>query len=413
MNKIRSAIGVLLVMVLCMTSCLKDNNDETVAYSDVAITQLTLGTLNRYTQTVSSKTGNDTVIKTTLTGSVYAMTIDHLGGRIFNQDSLPVGTDVAHVLLTVSTKNSGYVFLKSLTSDSLQMVSSTDSINFTQPRTLVVYSSNGTWSRDYIVTLNVSQTTGVNFGWTLMDQRTELGGWEDKALVAWDDSIALTEKGVVTKGEQAYRVTADLQLQRSSDLTEWSAVATDTPLLQMIGAGTKELFALGIDGRIKRSVDDGQTWTDESLDDDARLLPDDGLTSVCCPYEQAVNANYILLAGCRADHTDVTILWRKISLYDDSANNGKWVYMPYDDNNNEPLPWQQGLSLAWYNGEILALGTDMTVRRSRDQGITWQVSSTYALPGTLEGTEARMTTDRQGRLWIVTNAGQVWQGRKL
>ena len=155
MNKIRSTIGVLLTVVLCMTSCLGDDNDEVVAYSDVAITQVTLGTLNRYTHTTSSSTGNDTVVKSTLTGSSYPMTIDHLSGKIYNQDSLPVGTDVAHVLLTVSAKNGGYVFLKSLTSDTLQRVSSTDSLDFTQPRTLVAYSSDATWCREYQMTLKL------------------------------------------------------------------------------------------------------------------------------------------------------------------------------------------------------------------------------------------------------------------
>ncbi len=411
MNKIRSTIGVLLTVVLCMTSCLGDDKDTVVAYSDVAITQVELGTLNRYSQTISSKTGNDTVVKTALTGSAYAMTIDHLSGRIYNQDSLPVGTDVAHVLLTVSAKNGGYVFLKSLTSDSLQRFGSTDSLDFTQPRTLVAYSSDASWFREYVMTLNVSKTTGVSFGWKRMGQRPELAGWTDKVLVAWGDSVALTESGVVTKGEQAFRVTADQRLQSSTDLSQWNDVPANTSLQQMIGAGTRELFALGSDGRIKRSVDDGLTWTDERLDDDASLLPATNLASVCWPYTQANNTDYILLAGCRADDTDVTVLWRKLSQYD-AAGGGQWIYMPYDANNSEPLPWEQGLSLAWYDGVVLALGSDMTVRRSRDQGITWQASSTYALPSSLEGTAARMATDRQGRLWVVTNVGQVWQGHR-
>ena len=62
MNKIRSTIGVLLTVVLCMTSCLGDDKDTVVAYSDVAITQVKLGTLNRYSQTISSKTGNDNIL---------------------------------------------------------------------------------------------------------------------------------------------------------------------------------------------------------------------------------------------------------------------------------------------------------------------------------------------------------------
>jgi hypothetical protein len=51
--------------------------------------------------------------------------------QIFNLDSLPYGTDPTKVVFTASTKNSGVVFVKSLTSDSVSYYSS-DSIDFTK-----------------------------------------------------------------------------------------------------------------------------------------------------------------------------------------------------------------------------------------------------------------------------------------
>ena len=95
---------VLLACVSTVTSCLKDDEEDYSGFTDVAITQFTLGTLNRYTHTVSSKTGNDTIMKSTLAGSSYRMTIDHLNRCIYNATPLPVGTDAAHVLCTVSAK---------------------------------------------------------------------------------------------------------------------------------------------------------------------------------------------------------------------------------------------------------------------------------------------------------------------
>ena len=111
---------MMLIALTVLASCLKDNDTSVETYSDTAITAVTLGTLNRYTHTVSSKTGNDTIIKSTLTGSTYRLTIDQLGCKIFNRDSLPLGTDLKHVVLSgVSTKNGGVAFIKSLISDTL------------------------------------------------------------------------------------------------------------------------------------------------------------------------------------------------------------------------------------------------------------------------------------------------------
>ena len=78
----------------------------------MAITSFTLGSLNRYTYSTSSTTGNDTVIKTKLTGSAYPMTIDQMNCLIYNHDPLPIGTDTAHVVCTVTTKNNGVVTIK-------------------------------------------------------------------------------------------------------------------------------------------------------------------------------------------------------------------------------------------------------------------------------------------------------------
>ena len=103
---------VLLTCVATLTSCLKDDEVDYSGYTDVAITQFTLGTLNRYVHTTSSKTGNDTTVVNTVTGSNYKMTIDHLNQRIYNVTPLPVGTDAKHVICTIGTKNGGVVALQ-------------------------------------------------------------------------------------------------------------------------------------------------------------------------------------------------------------------------------------------------------------------------------------------------------------
>ena len=88
-----------------------DDNDV-VYYDDTAITSFSLGTMNRYVHTKSS-TGADSVYKTTYSGSNYAFYIDQLTCEIYNVDSLPKGTDAAHVITTISTKNGGTAIWKS------------------------------------------------------------------------------------------------------------------------------------------------------------------------------------------------------------------------------------------------------------------------------------------------------------
>ena len=101
-----------MVAALCMyTSCLKSDSDSDVKYyDDTAITSFSLGTVNLYLHT-KSKSGEDSVYKTTFAGSAYKFYIDQKTFEIYNPDSLPYGSDAAHLLCTITSKNSGVVVL--------------------------------------------------------------------------------------------------------------------------------------------------------------------------------------------------------------------------------------------------------------------------------------------------------------
>ncbi len=374
MKRLFRTLCAVFIGSTVLTACLNDDDQQTATYSDVAITQFTLGTLNRYTHVTSSATGNDSVVKTTLTGSNYRMTIDHLQQLIFNNNDLPVGTDVAHVVCTITTKNGGLVALQSMTSDSLRWFSSTDSIDFTQPRTFRVFASDGLSSRDYTVRLNVSQNTGINFGWELTKTDTQMAGWT-------------TGKRIVAQGDSVLLVDAD----------------------SIIGQTTHESYMMDSDGHMKKSTDGGISWTDELLDDDETLLPAVG-TAVCVtwPYAPADNTEYVLMVG-RPRQGDVQTMrvWRKITSGNDNA---RWIYMPFDDINNYPLTLIDGISMACYDGTVLCVGNDLVMRQSRDQGVTWRTTSDYALPATLTGTRVIMTADTKEQLWLLTDTGQLWKG---
>ena len=373
MKRITAWLGILLMGMTVLTSCLGDDDSTTsTTYSDAAIVQFTLGSMNRYTSAKSTKTGNDTIIKTTVSGSTYRMTIDQLSGAIYNAVELPVGTDVAHVVCTVNAKNYGTVTVKSTISDTLRMYSSTDSIDFTQPRTFRVFSANGMFFRDYTVSLRVSSTSDATHQWQLTATNAEWAQLDGKRLVAGADSVTLQ------------------------------------PADSIIGTTQHEWIAMGTDGHLMASADHGLTWQQEQLDDAEELLPQPGTAvMVSWPYASANDTDYLLMVGQpRQPEAEGMRVWRKISNH---SGGGQWVYMPLNDNNYYPLPLLTQFTMAYHNGVVLALGSDMVMRQSRDQGISWRTATDYALPETLTGTAARMATDGQGRLWLLTDTGQLWR----
>ena len=115
-------IYLFLVALATLTSCLGAGDDETILYDDAVITDFSLGTMNRYID------GE----KTTFKGSSYLFHIDAINHQIYNTDSLPTGTDVAHVICNISTMNNGVAYLLNEKRDSITYINSTDSLDFSQ-----------------------------------------------------------------------------------------------------------------------------------------------------------------------------------------------------------------------------------------------------------------------------------------
>lgn len=389
MKRLLPVLCLLALLPALMTSCLKNESDTTAtSYADMAISSFTLGTMNRYLHQTSARTGNDTAVKVTYTGSLYPMTIDHLSQRVYNEKPLPVGTDVSHVICTVAAKNNGVVYLKRLSSDSLFYHQATDSVDLSQPRVFRVFAVNGSGSRDYTVTLNVSSSSTTGIEWV---QRTAIGPVENmssKQLVADGDSVRLVERSVAGAGGKSYGPFEGIEL---------------------LGASSHELYGYNASEMLMCSTDGGQSWTEEETDEQPSLLPRSNVAIVSWPYKSADSTDYVLMAGNAPDGQDGMSIWRKIAPYGGKA---QWVLMNQDDVNRNKMPRIENLSLACYGETVLAMGNGTTIYQSRDQGITWQQPSGFALPEAVQGTVARIATSLNGSLWVVTDAGQVWESRE-
>ena len=380
MRKIAS-ICMLLAVLATMTSCLKGSNGTTTLYSDAAINSFYLSAINQYVHTVSS-TGGDSVYKVALTTVDYKFCIDQVNHRIYNPDSLPVGTDVAHVLCSITSANNGTITIKDIDSDTLRYYSSTDSIDFTQPRKFYIFSSDGEGETVYTVSVNVHQQEGDEFKWELMGN---------------DYQPTVVEGPFLPAG-----------------------------IKMLIGKGEYEEYALSDDNRLMMSRDGGVSWQEEPLDDDASLLPVQDIAIVHYPMYLAENTDYVVLVGNRSvseyPQEKIAMVWRKI--VDKNKTTGHWTYMERTDGNRFALPRLENLTIVAYDDGILAMGGKgiggcdkepySQIYQSRDNGITWKYNPVYQIPAGFDtsATDVDAVVDNEFYLWLYcTGSKQVWRGR--
>ncbi|MBQ6377210.1 MAG: hypothetical protein IJJ56_00275 [Prevotella sp.] len=369
------ALCIVLSGVFLYTSCLgSDNNSEVTVYDDMAITGFSLATVNRYIHTTSKK-GTDSIYKKTLTSAALpTFTIEQYPDaqnqyKIYNTDSLPQDCDLKHVLATISTSTySGSIAIKSANSDTLYNYASTDSLDFSTIREIRVYNNTLQKFRAYQVSVNQHQV--------------------DTDRILWEQMT-----------------TEDVQSETNQVIINLDG--------SFIGSGTKEAYALSQDGQLMVSTDGGETWTPDNIDDDPALLPTDNIAFVSVPFAANDSTDYQLMVGTTPNYPKGCVVWRKIAEYASGSAPSKWVLLPVENYNTYALPWLEHINLLSYNGLILAIGNDGKIYQSRDQGLTWKVTSTYTLPEGLVSNDLSAWTVGD-YIWLVGNdTGEAWRGIKI
>lgn len=271
------AFIALITATLSLSSCLS-SDETTVEYThDTAITAFSLGSLDRYTKT---KAGKDTLLKANVTGSDYKFYIDQAQRLrlIYNVDSLPCGVRDTAILATISSKNSSPILLMDINKkDSVAgYYSSSDSINFSKPRRIRVYSSDYSAYAEYEVTVNVHKELPYEFKWhKLAQSNSQLAEFSDLKAVACGDDIYVfgkTAEGIkvlksaindgnawssimmnVSLNSDAYQSAVALddklyiadggKVYASADAAKWTVVSENADIRQLIGASSKYLYA--------------------------------------------------------------------------------------------------------------------------------------------------------------------------
>ena len=465
MRRIIRPFVVLLSAALLMVSCLEsDDYSDYVFYSDTAITSFSLGTLKQTVWTKASDGVTDSSYVADLDASGYDFYIDQLKKEIYNPDSLPKGTDAAHVLCNISSKNGGIVLLvhKNIEGeDSLAYYSSSDSIDFTEPREFRVLANDGMALRSYTVRVNVHKEHPDSINWHDMGVcqafTSMTGGMKAAVLpsrllgfgsdmtgtsvyststsgsLAWErleTNISLDGNAcsnVVVKGDYVYTIDGGTVV-RSADGKTWTAVG-GTGIRQLLAAGKHNIYAIDADGDMAASADDGATWAKDGVIGDMSMIPTDNVNYGSFALSTNDDAERVIITGNRdMDNSafaedSVAMVWSKIEEYSDGSRKHSW--MPYNENNGFRLPRMASLGVTVYGDILLALGGrglgTSTAEAfahfyvSKDNGLTWHADDSYYLPENFtngDGDVFTMTADSDNYLWIICGGtGQVWRGR--
>ena len=404
MKQIKTTYLLIAILLGSLAACSKMSETETELYDDAAITSFVLGTMNRYVNGV----------KSTYKGSEYLFHINQANRTVYNTDSLPMGTDVAHVVCGISTYNNSMAYLVNLDGTYMTYHISSDSVDFTTPRTFRVFSSSDVGYTDYTVKVNVHKEDPDSFVWkkmanipvmtglrTLMfnDQIyvfgnesgttkayvTDFGdGWTPVALPTMVD--ADTWKNTVATADSLY-IMGGKKIYRTKDLTTWDEDKSDimeaTSIDQLIGASDQEIYALA-NGMLMTKYSGNlslDTWVpaDFETDFNKENLPTTDYTFTCYPMAWSDSTDYVMMGGTKqtdgvwhghawrriVDYSELGILSELKKLIEEAMSGSEtvnpswirqWTYIDRSSNRLYELPALKSLQILYYGDELLAFG---------------------------------------------------------
>ncbi|MBR5655788.1 MAG: hypothetical protein IKW98_03765 [Prevotella sp.] len=441
---------IMLVAGLSLTSCLKDDDDDTIYYDDAAVTSFSLGTLNRYMHKKASS-GLDSVYVQKVSCSNIKFFIDQQQGLIYNVDSLPYGLDLTKAVCTIVSKNSGVLMLNKGKEgrDSLVFYAADDSIDVSQPMEVRVANMKGTAYRSYQLTVNMHQEDGDEFRWAeAMDEQAmaALPAQPQRLLCVGDKVFGFGQKtdgavcmmplnpfvandcvefepsaldNAVSNGSTMYVLEKE-----SGKLYSWNAEdgkwnqlsMAETNVERLVGASTKEIYALSSEGGLLVSTDNGNTWQTENLDSDANLLPSANISCTVHALRTNDGMERVMLIGtCEGRST--AMAWMKIvDLATPGA--GTWMLVTATEDDLWALPQQDALSVIGYGDVDVAYGMaadgTQSVMQSMDGGVTWKGDNDYTWPITLEAqptSKLAVAVDGSNFIWMIPGDGSLWRGR--
>ena len=422
-----SIFALSFATVCMMSSCLGDNDDtEIVYYDDTAITGLTLGTLT-YVDSAD-----------TINASGCKLQIDQYSGTITNApDSLPVGTNLKEIKFAsvyALNGNVNNVYWKSAVSDSITPFSMKDTLDFSQPRELYVFSSSGNFVKKYTVTIVAHKEIADTLIWNKFDIDNDIKNYTSVKTGICNNSLVVLGKTasgselktfvdgslkkarsfsanatMTTDGNTIY-VTDGGVLYSSLDAKNWNTVSADVK--SVLGVCGKEMFAMSSANKLMMSLDNGASWKNEDIDDDAKYVPSSDINFVSTAAASNADVKRAFVIGNSSANSKKAEVWSKI-VEENTDKDQSWMYQKFNSSNNYYLPKLSNLSVTAYDNNMLAIGGECDkLYYSIDCGICWKENDKLILPKEFSASTASIAVDNDYFIWIVcTGSGQVWKGR--
>lgn len=460
----KSLLAILAVALsFSFASCLNDDDDKYADYDDTAVISFQLQQMNAYVHTTTSE-GKDSVFRAYVDGTKVPIYIDHINNKIYNVDSLPVGTDMEHIVVELSTKNRCYAMWRSLEEDRLLYHSSEDSLDFSVPRELYVFTTDGKYYRTYNVNITKHQQQGDNFYWKKVGEVATLGTLTGMRAASEGDVVYLA--GTTGSNTLLYHTGIDDGVNWTLSnitlpATAWQTMQmhngkphfTDgngtlyvvnvdnggiptgvvshsvSGLHALIASDNDHLYGVNNAGQIVRTLttESYSIWTTEKLDDEKTWLPVQHITSTHMPLAISSTGGKLVVVGNRDIITfpndTAAIVWSKITGSEEQFAGGAWMHYT-GTNAKYSLPRMFNMCTIAYGNDIIALGGQplgntqtkalSTFFRSMDGGLSWQNDTRISIPSGLKcsTTVFALTTDNNKYIWLICGeSGEVWKGR--
>lgn len=405
MKQIKTTYLLIAILLGSLAACNKLDDTEVTLYDDAAITSFTLGTVNRYVNGV----------KSTFDGSGYLFHIDQISRTIYNTDSLPIGSDAAHIICRLTTYNNSQAYLISTDGATMKYHTTSDSVDFTTPRIFRVFASSGAGYTDFTVKVNVHKESPDSFVWKKMadipvmtglrtimfNDRLYVFGNEGATTTAYttDDGSAWTPvtlpattdadswANAVATIDSLY-IMCGTKVYRTQDFTTWdednSDIMDETGIEQLIGASSQEIYALSTSGMLMTKYCGNLglgMWIPADFENDvnAEDLPIADYTFTSYPMAYADSTDYVVMGGTKqigdewhgrvwrriVDYSESGILSELKKLIEEAASGGEtissswirqWTYIERPSNGPYQLPALKNLQLVYYGDELLAFG---------------------------------------------------------
>lgn len=450
--RVLNIIFSLFIATCVITSCLDDDTIEYEYSSNASITAFSIVDSIVTSYPSVNEYGIDTTLTTAVWGSDYPFVINQHEGLIYNPDSLPVGTDVRKVVVSITADTYGIYIVAE--NDSLWEEG--DSLNFELPIQFRVVSEAGTYGRIYTAKINVHQQEPELLSWKKIESNFNTNIKKQKAVYAHNSIYVFAEQAsqvavtmanlddngsswtaleaidipakadyasAMAWGEQLY-ILAGNELYTSSNGLNWEKVNTTQKFSKLLAnthtTNVRKLIAADAENHYIESTD-GIEWT--QYDELPANFPEANISFTSYPLTTNPDINRIVLKGSNPTETDTTVVaW---TLLDQEHT---WAALTIDSDEHLS-PNLENPCMIRYQDQLYTFGgkgqDDGTIEPfslfyvSKDNGITWSpVTTNMTFPETFGSLYEQANgnysciVDKNHYIWIIwSQTGEVWKGR--